>query len=563
MRRLSLSEYGVLSVLDNPVKESLGDLNVQLFEGDNYIYLMDMTGNKFYAEYIIKNEFNNLYVTNAQMNSAINQSARGIELNVNQKLTGYSTTDEMNSAINLSAESIKETVSKTYATQDALEQEKSERIQTSKQITQTVSETYSTKTETATAKQEAIDSANDSTDNKLKNYSTTVEMNSAITQKSGEISAEVSKKVGEDELSTKIQQDYESVRIAWNKISEFIQFINAQLQIKNNNKNLLMALDKLGMHFYKSTGEELGDVGVQDTDVISFAVMNEQGSMAWGIKYTHDGATDFYPVFSFNGKMVADGGSEAGGYGFDGYFDFEAPVRLFEHPIFFTDENGASMQCDILGNLFLSALASITVYDNNGLDALSLNFDSKSLNLLGLLNVGSNVEGGYSFDFNGNSIINAENMAWTDTIEYISSGDNYLFVSNKDGTYFSLWTDSSDKKLKKNIKSTKSRALDKIKQIKHKEFSWKSNGEHQDIGYIAQEMQEIDPAFVRVAKYKTKDGKEKEDWQINTLSVLASVTKAIQEQDEEIENLKERDKQKDILIQSLLERIKRLEEIKE
>lgn len=167
IRRLSLSEYHVLSVLDTPVKESLGDLNVQLFEGDNYIYLMDMTGNKFYAEYIVKNEFNKLYVTNAEMNSAINQTATGIELSVNQKLTHYSTTTEMNSAIQLSADSIK----------------------------QTVSEKYSTKTETSEAKQEAIDNANLSTDEKLTNYSTTTEMESAIDQTARKLELSVDEKI--------------------------------------------------------------------------------------------------------------------------------------------------------------------------------------------------------------------------------------------------------------------------------------------------------------------------------------------------------------------------------
>ena len=498
-RRLSLSEYRVLKVLEQPVKEPLGDLNIQLFEGDNYIYLLDMTGNKFYAEYIVKNEFNELYVTNSQMNSAINQSAKEVEITVNQKLVGYSTIEQ-----------------------------------------------------TEEAKQDAINDANTSTDKKLKDYSTTVEMNAAITAKADEINAEVNKKVGDDELGTKIALNYESVQIAWNKISEFIQFINAQLQIKDNAKKLLMALDKLGMHFYKSTGEELGDVGIQDTDVISFAVKNEQGSMAWGIKYTHDGTTDFYPVFSFNGKMIADENSESGGYGFDGYFDFQAPVRLFENPIFFTDEEGANIQCDLLGKLFLTGLSSIIIYDKNGLDSLSVNFENKSLNLFGLLNVGSNTEEGYSFDFNNNSITNVENMAWTDTIDYLSSGSNYLYVSNKDGTYFSLWTSSSDKNLKKNIKNAKIKALDKIKQIKHREFDWKANNEHQEIGYIAQEMQKIDPTFVRYAKFKTKEGKEKEDWQINTLSVLASATKAIQEQQDQIEKQQK-------LIEELTQRIERLE----
>ena len=86
-RRLSLSEYGVLSVLDEPIIQELTEVKIELFEGDNYIYLMDMQGNKFYAEYLIKNDFNDIYATKNEMNSAITQTAQSIELSVNQKKT--------------------------------------------------------------------------------------------------------------------------------------------------------------------------------------------------------------------------------------------------------------------------------------------------------------------------------------------------------------------------------------------------------------------------------------------------------------------------------------------
>lgn len=112
IRKLSLSEYGVLSKLTEPIKQPLGDVNIELFEGDNYIYLIDMVGNKFYAEYLIKNDFNDIYVTQNQMNSAINQTAQGIELSVNQKLEGYSTIEEMNSVINQTTSEINLEVSK-------------------------------------------------------------------------------------------------------------------------------------------------------------------------------------------------------------------------------------------------------------------------------------------------------------------------------------------------------------------------------------------------------------------------------------------------------------------
>lgn len=86
MRRLELGEYNVLTELNPPIKEPLPDLNIKLFEGDNYIYLYDMTGNRIVAQYLVKNDFNELYVIHSEMNSAIEQSAKAIELSVNGKI---------------------------------------------------------------------------------------------------------------------------------------------------------------------------------------------------------------------------------------------------------------------------------------------------------------------------------------------------------------------------------------------------------------------------------------------------------------------------------------------
>ena len=224
MRRLSLSELHVLSVLEEPIKEPLGDLNVELFEGDNYIYLLDMIGNKFYAEYIVKNEFTEMYVTNAEMNSAITQTAQEIDLSVNQKLTSYSTIKELtqvkDEAINTSDTNTDNKL-KDYSTTIEMNSAinlKADEIQSS------VSKTYTTKEETTTAKQEAIDSANSSTDDKLDNYSTTVEMNSAITQKANEINLELEGKVDEEKFTganimLAINNDSSSATINADKIS--------------------------------------------------------------------------------------------------------------------------------------------------------------------------------------------------------------------------------------------------------------------------------------------------------------------------------------------------------
>ena len=204
MRRLSLSEYNVLTVLEEPKKEFIKDINIELFEGDNYIYLADMVGNKFYAEYLIKNDFNEIYATRNEMNSAINQTAQQIELTVNQKLTSYSTTEEINSAIEMKADSITSTVNKKFENYSTTTQMNSAIEQKANSITSTVSSTYETKA------------------NASDKYATKTQLSTAkseIKQTTDSITSTVSNKVGNNEIISKINQSSETVTINANKIS--------------------------------------------------------------------------------------------------------------------------------------------------------------------------------------------------------------------------------------------------------------------------------------------------------------------------------------------------------
>ena len=107
--------------------------------------------------------------------------------------------------------------------------------------------------------------------------SDTNESLSTIQLQQENITSEVSKKVNETELGTKIVQNFENVKIAWNKITEFIQMMilngNASLAILDNSKKILMSLDKAGQHFYDSSENKIGDVGVinyKNTPMIAF-----------------------------------------------------------------------------------------------------------------------------------------------------------------------------------------------------------------------------------------------------------------------------------------------------
>lgn len=77
---------------------------------------------------------------------------------------------------------------------------------------------FYTKVETDSRINQKADEINLGVSQTLTNYSTTNEMNSAITLKANEISSTVSKKVGEDEIISKINQSAEKVSISAKKV---------------------------------------------------------------------------------------------------------------------------------------------------------------------------------------------------------------------------------------------------------------------------------------------------------------------------------------------------------
>lgn len=212
LRKLKLNEYHVLEVLDEPIKESL-DENIELFDGDNYIYLIDMIGNKFYAEYIIKNDLTEMYATKVELTTAINETANEIRLLA-------------------------------------------------------------------------------------------------------------SKKLDKDEFSTMLEVNAEAVKVAWNKITEYLQMEvinkNASLAVRDEAKNLLMSLDKLGQHFFN--GKKSIDIGAFDCYFPSYGenykslmfALNDSDKnnfMAWGYKTTlEDGTITYTPIIFLGGKSDEDYG---------------------------------------------------------------------------------------------------------------------------------------------------------------------------------------------------------------------------------------------------------------
>ena len=139
---------------------------IKLTEGDYTITIPYALTSYIYARLMTKNIYTSQFATKVEVNSKITQTAQDITLSTDKKLEDYSTTTQMNSAITVKAN----------------------------EITSSVSQTYETK-ESAT-----------------KQYSN-------IKQTTNNITTEVGKKVGNDEIISKINQSAEQIQIDADKIS--------------------------------------------------------------------------------------------------------------------------------------------------------------------------------------------------------------------------------------------------------------------------------------------------------------------------------------------------------
>lgn len=217
----------------------------------------------------------------AETKDYANTQASNAESSANQKtdekLKSYWTSVETQTKIENSAESI--TLS---ASQTATEIAKSKADDA----------LASAKLYTNESSIKALSNAKEYTDEKLTSYITSA----TFKIENDKITSEVKKKVNDDDFGTKIEQNYNHIKIAWNKISNYIQFEDGCLKTyKPNNQStdeLRMKLDENGQHFYRDN-KYLGRIGtdfytsyagVTDVKGLVFNMESECGYMGWSNK---------------------------------------------------------------------------------------------------------------------------------------------------------------------------------------------------------------------------------------------------------------------------------------
>ena len=420
-----------------------------------------------------------------------------------------------------------------------------------------LTDTFSTKVETNTKISQTASQIMSEVNKKVDEE----ELETKITQTSTQIMTEVNKKVDGEELGTRIEQNSEAVKLAWNQISDYIQMMiikgNASFAVLDESKRILMALDKAGQHFYKNDGSTVfGEMGVNKEDsnsYISFAVDGEYNKditdgMAWGIKTKSD--NKYHPILYIkNFHMGAKNSDDV--YG-------QLSLRYCDLILEGMETGIQSGNVRFYGNVF----SGITFEDTNGNGLLSIYPYNSSysggvtgggMTILDAIQFFKNSLGSNSFKIGtGNKyVLMTDNGVLT-----VANGD-VLFGTADAPTMFTVHASSmaqifgnlsvegnvyannisSDRRIKDNIKDCKTSALDIINKIQHKEFDKKDDGKHYKIGYIAQDMEQIDPNFV-IKRPENKEKNIEERYYINELPIIATLTKAIQEQQKQIEELK-------------------------
>lgn len=407
------------------------------------------------------------------------------------------------------------------------------------------------------------------------------------------------------ELGTRIEQNVDAVKLAWNQISEYIQMMilngNASLAILDSSNNVIMALDKEGQNFYKNgETEPFGEMGIKTVDnqnYISFSVLGEYGQslqdgMAWGITLKND--NKFIPILYIKDFQIGDQGSETGtgklvlsscdivldamggGIEADGIkIHGDALPGLWFDDV----DSGKTLLCikpgmGSISYATISILDTISFYKNqagsnsfrigNDNSKYCLMTDEGNLQANTIYMTGNN--DGNTINFSGQVTFGNLPTYQGDKLVYGKSPHSY-FMEWHDRLDF--WVDTtnvgtlSDKRLKTEIKDIDEDFIKAIEEIEMKQFKVANRNGLISFGILAQDLIEIfkrynknpfDYEIVYETRYRTDD--DTIYYAIDYTQFLILKQKAM---DMKLKKLEEENKAKDKLLQELISRIEKIE----
>jgi hypothetical protein len=315
----------------------------------------------------------------------------------------------------------------------------------------------------------AKEEAKEYTDSRLKNYSTSAQ----IKVTTDRIENTVSQKLNTSDFTTKLTQSSYYVRIAWNNCSQYIQFEGSQLNIYDYSDYKLMSLNSTGCWYYRD-GTTIGKIGTN-----SWSGTPSYRGLVFDLEYNAS-----YMCWA------AKDSTNASSY----------VVKLIYHHKTSKEKQGLHFGCNTYanGNLYLTDNYRIYQYSDG-----AVGYDGKFM-----MNGGLGISGRSEFYLSGNTRMAIYNGV---TVDFYSPIDMHGWSINN----------QSDARMKKNIHSTSVNALKILNGIDLKEFDWVQSGEHERIGIIAQQLEQIAPELVQ----QEQDG----HLSIKTTKFIFYLIKAIQE----------------------------------
>tara|TARA_R110000868_G_scaffold190243_1_gene433873 strand:- start:1644 stop:2861 length:1218 start_codon:yes stop_codon:yes gene_type:complete len=154
---------------------------------------------------------------------------------------------------------------------------------------------------------------------------------------------------------------------------------------------------------------------------------------------------------------------------------------------------------------------------------------SMTLDASGNLLVGTTTAGAkFTLEYDGGVVVGQNINDSADTtnstlMQFQIQGTQVGTIKRVAATSAVVYNTTSDVKLKENIADSDS-VLEKIQNIKVRQFDWKAGNLHQDYGFIAQELNEVVSGVVTPAET------ENDMWQLDYSRLTPHLVKAIQEQ---------------------------------
>lgn len=346
------------------------------------------------------------------------------------------------------------------------------------------------------------------------------------------------------ELGTKIIQNEEAIRVAWNQISQYLQMEGidgkATLNIYNKNDKMLMSLSQDGQTFYDENENILGTIGIvreDEKDVLAFSMpvdwnnVDTSRSMAWGII---DPTGQFLPIFYLAGYY----GDESSEYG--GELVVEGKLSVEEIEII----KALNLQLGIYWNSS-KCITPVTSGENELLiykapfghefycgNTSVISMNSNEIYIKKPFFIGEHI----GYPMIGINESNKYNCWW--------DGENLWFYV--DGT---LVLNISDRRLKSDFKRIDDSFLKAIEELEIQQFKCKNRNGQITFGIIAQDLietfkkYEINPneyEILQEMQYNLDDDTKYYRIEYNQFLILKQLAtdKKLQRQQEEIDELK-------------------------